>query len=81
MWGVNGVFKGCSEVHKKGSNGVHGVLEKCVQVLSKVFKRCGRFVRVCGSEERGVRWCLRWVDLSHTPEPHIAFCPIFVHPF
>ena len=21
------------------------------------------------------------VDFSHTPEPHVAFCPIFVHPF
>ena len=21
-----------------------------------------------------------WVDFSHTPEHHIAFCPIFVHP-
>ena len=24
---------------------------------------------------------LQVVDFSYTPEPHIAFCPIFVHPF
>ena len=23
----------------------------------------------------------RLVDFSYTPEPHVAFCPIFVDPF
>ena len=80
----SGLCGSCGASHDRRRPSCHGVVCRRASLMSKLLEVLGLhallpFVRALYRSPS----CFIWeeVDFTQTPEPHVAFCPIFVHPF